>query len=164
MTEPRTRRPGELVFALVLVVFSVAAFWQSFGISGFSGLSEPGVFPMLASGTMLVGAVFILFDTRSVAPPEETGTSPSRRFLTEIVPLRLVGVVGLILVYVLAMPLLGFLVSSAIFLFAAFWFLWRKGPLVSAGLAAGSLAVIYFVFRKVFQVVLPDGSLLQGLF
>ena len=66
--------------------------------------------------------------------------------------------------YVVAMPRLGFVISSAVFLFAAFWFLWRRGPLISLLLAASSLGGVYLVFRKVFQVVLPQGSLTVGMF
>jgi hypothetical protein len=61
MSEPANfRRPGELVFALLIVVFSVTAFWQAYLISGFSGKATPGVFPMLASGIMIVSGVIIV--------------------------------------------------------------------------------------------------------
>lgn len=161
LSGPAARRPGEMVFSLLLVVFSVTAFWQSYAISGFTGLSEPGVFPMLASATMLVSSLLILKDVVSKPENPEAGFT---RFRQQIVPLRLVGVILLILAYVVAMPLLGFVASSAGFLFLSFWYLWRKGPLVSAALTVVSLAVIYFIFRQVFQVVLPQGSLTQGLF
>ncbi len=158
---PSARRPGEVAFSLLLAVFSVTAFWQSFAISGFRGLSEPGVFPMLASATMLLSSLMILRDVMSKSINPDTGLAQFRR---EIVPARLIVVVGFILAYVIAMPLLGFVISSAGFLFLSVWYLWRKGPLVSAALTLASLAVIYFIFRQVFQVVLPQGSLIQGLF
>ncbi|MEO9875562.1 MAG: tripartite tricarboxylate transporter TctB family protein [Anderseniella sp.] len=161
LSGPGARRPGEVLFSLGLSVFSVTAFWQSYAISGFSGLSEPGVFPMLASATMLVSSLLILKDVLSKPAAPDAGFA---RFRQEIVPLRLVGVILLILAYVVAMPLLGFVASSAGFLFLSFWYLWRKGPLVSAALALVSLAAIYVIFRQVFQVVLPQGSLMQGLF
>ena len=158
---PSARRPGEVAFSLLLAVFSVTAFWQSYAISGFKGLSEPGVFPMLASVTMLLSSLVILRDVMSKQAGSETGFAAFQR---DIVPVRLIVVVGLILAYVITMPLLGFVVSSAGFLFLAVWYLWRKGPLVSAGLTLASLAAIYFIFRQVFQVVLPQGNLMQGVF
>ena len=164
MAGSRTRRQGEIVFAILMVAFSVTAFWQAYAISGFSGLSEPGVFPMLASATMLVSAIVVLRDSviRTVPDPEaETGIAA---IILKIVPPRLLAVMTMILAYVVAMPLLGFVVSSALFLLAAFWFLWRRGLLISLALTAASLGGVYVVFRKVFQVVLPQGSLLQGLF
>ena len=53
-------RPAELVFAILISVFSVGALWQAYEISGFKSLTSAGVFPMLAAGTMLVSALIIL--------------------------------------------------------------------------------------------------------
>jgi|TARA_Y100000385_G_scaffold92983_1_gene96010 hypothetical protein len=158
--KPQTppRRPGELVFALLIVVFSVAALWQSYSISGFSGKTTPGVFPMIASGVMVISGVVVLMSaTQLPAPPEG---APG--FLAEILTLRHMVVIGLVLAYVLLMPLIGFVASSAVFLFCSFQFLWRKNPLLMLALTGVTLVIIYVVFREVFQVVLPQGILLQG--
>ena len=158
--KPQTphRRPGELVFALLIVVFSVAALWQSYSISGFSCKTTPGVFPMIASGVMVISGVVVLMSaTQLPAPPEG---APG--FLAEILTLRHMVVIGLVLAYVLLMPLIGFVASSAVFLFCSFQFLWRKNPLLMLALTGVTLVIIYVVFREVFQVVLPQGILLQG--
>ena len=158
--KPQTphRRPGELVFALLIVVFSVGALWQSYSISGFSGKTTPGVFPMIASGVMVISGVVVLMSaTQLPAPPEG---APG--FLAEILTLRHMVVIGLVLAYVLLMPLIGFVASSAVFLFCSFRFLWRKNPLLMLALTGVTLVIIYVVFREVFQVVLPQGILLQG--
>lgn len=160
MSEKRTRRPGELIFAILIGVFSVIALWQAFQISQFTGLSTPGIFPMLAAATMLVSALFIFKETRA-RPNFDSGTE---RFLKTVMPVRLVCIVALVVAYVWAMPWLGFMLSSAIFLFAAIAFLWRKNVFISAALAGFTLAVIYVIFRILFQVVLPKGTLLQGLY
>ena len=65
--------------------------------------------------------------------------------------------------YLVAMPLIGFILASAAFLFLSFSYLWRKSLVVSLLITAVSVASVYFIFRKLFQVVLPSGSLLQGL-
>jgi putative tricarboxylic transport membrane protein len=158
-TEPR--RPGELLFALATVVFSVAAFWQSMLISGLEGPSEPGVFPSLASATMVVASLLVLRTTLPRRPaPEPAGM---RGRLAAIVPPRLVVLAAFVVLYIAAMPALGFMASSALFLFAAFWLLWHRGPLAAAVLTAVSLAAIWLVFREVFQVLLPRGTLLTSL-
>ncbi len=157
---PVARRPGELFFALIILVFSVAAFWQAYSISGFTGKTTPGVFPMLASGVMVVSGLIILLNVaRMPAPGAE---APG--FLTDILTLRHIVLIGLVIGYVLLMPWLGFVISSALFLFCAFQFLWRKNPLLMLALTAVTLAVIYLVFREVFQVVLPQGSLIRDYF
>lgn len=167
--QPSLPRWGERSFSLLLVVFSTTAFWQSYAISGFTGLSTPGVFPMLASATMLVSALCILIQNlrkprKSDSGALDPGSGHLHGSLQGILPLRLVIVVVLITIYVFAMPLLGFLLSSAAFLFLSFSYLWRKPLIVSLLITLVSVASVYLIFRKLFQVVLPEGSLLQSWF
>ena len=162
MTDPPCRRPGEAVFALALVVFSVAAFWQSVEISGLEGPSEPGVFPSLASAMMIVASLSVL--RHALVSKGACRETDLRSKVIAIVPPRLAVLTGVVVAYVAAMPFLGFMVSSVFFLFAALWLLWRRGPLRAAILTAVSLGVIWVVFRAIFQVLLPAGSLAPGLF
>jgi len=151
-------RPGELLFVTLITGFSVVALWQAFEISRFSGLSTPGVFPMLAAGTMLVSALFILSDSLSRRYIESNQNQSKVHVLTW----RLIVVITLVAAYVLAMPYLGFMLSSAVFLLVSFLFLWRKSVGVSVLLTTGTLLAIYLIFRILFQVVLPRGSLVQA--
>ncbi len=159
VSEPENR-PGNIVFAIILAGFSAVALWQAYEISGFKGFSEPGVFPMLAAGTMLLSGLFIVRDavlsSRRASAPEP--------FFKTVLPLRLIIVVALVALYIALMPWLGFMAASAGFLYVAFVYLWGRGLVLSALLTAGTLACLYFIFRIVFQVVLPKGSLLPGLF
>ena len=157
------RRPGELVFAVSVLLFSLAAFWQAYEISGFAGLTTPGVFPMLATGTMVLASLFVLADTAR-RPAEAEGAAVAKRFVAEILPVRHMVLIGLVLAYLLLLPSLGFIASSALFLLAAFQYLWRRHVLITLLLSAGALAAVYVIFRIVFQVVLPEGSLMRGLF
>lgn len=158
MKEPDTLRPGERLFALLLVVFAGYAFWESYGISGFSGLTTGGVIPMLTSGVMLASGLAILAATLRRPPAEKGGI---RALLAYLFPLRVVLFTLLVAVFVAAIPTLGFLPASAVLLFVAIWALWRKGPFLALVISALSVGVIYLLFRVVFQVVLPSGSLWQ---
>ncbi|MFK5979439.1 MAG: tripartite tricarboxylate transporter TctB family protein [Rhizobiaceae bacterium] len=163
MSVQRERRPGELAFALTLLVFSIAALWQAYSISGFKGLSTAGVFPMLAAFAMVVSGLFIVkdilvgrFSSWVITQAPET----EHKVLTA----RLVIMMALVFLYIASMPYLGFMVASAGFLFASFSYLWRKNILISIVLTGVTLTLIYGLFRILFQVVLPKGSLIQGLF
>ena len=158
--KPEHRRPGELAFCILLLAGSLWLFWQSYLISGLTGLTTAGVFPMLASAVMVVAAATILAKALKRPGPRDA----ARRFLSEVTPLRLVIVVALMVAYVFLMPWLGFIVASGLFLFAAFIILWRRGILISLALTALSLGAVYLVFRELFQVVLPQGAFLQGIF
>lgn len=158
------REPGEIAFTIIVLAFSAAALWQAYEISGFTGLSTPGVFPMLAAGTMLLSAIVILRYTLRKSTPDDKEHSLLVRFFREITPWRLILVVAMILAYMLAMPLLGFTISSGLFLFFSFLLLWRRNPLISLLVTAVSLGAVIGVFRVIFQVVLPQGQWVQGLF
>lgn len=157
-------RPGELIFVIVLVAFSATALWQAWLISGFKGLSEPGVFPMLAAGTMLISGVSILRDVFSNAKGGCEEKSQHEGFFQAILPVQLIVMISLVGLYIASMPWLGFILASGLFLFASFVYLWRKNVIISVALTVFSLSCIYGIFRVVFQVVLPKGTLLPGLF
>lgn len=154
-----TRRPGEVIFSIILTVFSVTAFWQSYAISGFTGLSTAGIFPMLAASAMIVSSLVIIKDALEKKPSSKSSFANK---LNEILPIALIQMILLISAYLLAMPYIGFVFSSAFFLFISFLILWKKGVIRSALLAIFALAIIYLIFRTIFQVVLPQGSLIQG--
>ena len=157
MSGQSIRRPGELVFACLLVIFSAAALWQAYRISGFTGLSQPGVFPMLAAATMLASCAFILRDTLLAGK-----AAGSDQHWSSILPRRLVVILAMVAIYLYAMPWLGFVLASGLFLFACIAYLWRKGLAISLALATVSLAAIYFLFRVVFEVVLPQGTVIPA--
>lgn len=151
-----TLRPGERLFALLLVIFAGYAFWESYGISGFSGLTTGGVMPLLASGTMVLTGVVILSDTFRKPRNPEIGITGLIEYLF---PLRVVLFTLLVAIYVAVIPSIGFLAASGGLLFVTIWALWRKGPLPALLISLLSIAAIYVLFRVVFQVVLPIGSL-----
>ncbi|QDL92423.1 tripartite tricarboxylate transporter TctB family protein [Paroceanicella profunda] len=144
------KRPGETIFAILMLALSLFLLWQAVAISGFSALSSPGSFPMAASFVMSVAAVVNLVRTLG-AGPEGPG------FLTTILTRRVVVFSLLILGFGLLLEPAGFLPAALLFLLAAMGFLWRRGPLRVAGIALVALVAIYIVFRLVFQVVLPEG-------
>ena len=164
MSQEPLRRPGEIVFAIIILAFSATALWQAYRISGLTGLSTPGVFPMLAAAAMLGSGFFILRDALRKTASGDPAREQLARFVRDVTPLRLILLVAMILAYMLAMPWLGFTISSALFLFFAFALLWKRGLLISLLVTALSLAVITGIFRVVFQVVLPQGQWVQGLF
>ncbi len=147
------KRPGETGFALLLLILSLAGLGMSWRMASGGGLSGPGVFPLLASGAMATSAAVIL--VRSFGG----GMAAPGAVLAYLAPARLVLFLGLLAAYAVAVPRLGFMVASALFLFAAIWMLWRRGPLASLAVTALAMAAIYAVFRLVFAIVLPTGSL-----
>ena len=61
--DTQERRPGELVFNAVLLIFSLFMFWHAYRIAGFSSLSSAGAFPMAMSALMAVTSSTVLLRT-----------------------------------------------------------------------------------------------------
>lgn len=185
------------MFVAVLIIFSGAALWQAYSIAGFDKWSSPGVFPMLASGTMMICALHIFRDTwrkKKIHPPhdqrehgletastqqalhsaavaseQDAALRSSQRQMKgslpidsdRIFPTRVVFITIALVLYIVAMPALGFLFVSFLFLFASISYLWNKSLWMSMLVSVLSLSIIHIVFRQVFQVVLPYGTLLE---
>jgi hypothetical protein len=111
--------------------------------------------PMFASTLMLVASVFIFLKTLKKDPKAKFSLSNVIQYL---LPKQLIFFSALILVYVLAIPYFGFTLCSGIFLIISILTLWNKGIVWSLIVSISSITVIYFLFRIVFQVILPSGS------
>ena len=155
MNKSKKLRPGEKVFSVILIIFSAILFFESYKISGFSGLTTSGAVPMFASTLMLIASIFIFLETLKKDPKNKFYLLKVTQYL---LPKQLIFFVSLVLIYVLAIPYFGFTLSSGTFLIISILNLWNKGILWSLGVSVFSIAVIYFLFRIVFQVILPVGS------
>ncbi|TCO68886.1 tripartite tricarboxylate transporter TctB family protein [Rhodovulum euryhalinum] len=156
MTPSPGLRPGEILFALVLLGLALFAFREAHGISGFSGLTTGGAMPMTAAAVMVVAAGFILGDAVMRRRAPGAGPGATLRFLFSP---RLVVFAALMAGYGAAIPWAGFLVASTAFLFAAVLILWRRGPLAAGAVTLAAIVAVWVIFRLVFQVVLPTGTL-----
>lgn len=165
MSANRERLPGERIFALLMLVFSAFMLWTSFGISGFKSTTSAGAFPMAASATMLVCSLIVLLQTlKAQAASAQPGETALQHFRRAIAPGVIVWTAVAIFVYMLALERLGFIVASYLYLLVNMRILGERRWLVSALASAFVLAAIYVVFQTAFSVVLPAGSLWQGVF
>jgi hypothetical protein len=151
-TVEATRKPGELVFSMALLMFSIAALYLSSGISGFSSISAPGTLPLLASTILVLSALLITRQTWSLPP------TPDASFTSMITPITLINFSLLGLGYVALLTLVGFVLSTLIYLFASILYLHRQGWLLAFFVSLNSLATIYVIFRVTFKVLLPEGA------
>lgn len=154
MFEPRQRLPGERAFSVALLAASLLLLYFAYRISGFSSVSSPGVFPMAAAAVMVASLVCVLIGERG-AEPEAAGPAA---FFRRVTPPVMLATVALMAALMLLIEPAGFLPAAGGFLFAGMLVLQRGRPLRAALVSALSLAVIYAVFRLVFQVVLPEAE------
>lgn len=145
------RRPGELVFTLVLVLGSAALLWNAYGISGFSALSSSGGVPMATTFVMLLTALIVLLRTARLS------LAPGETLLKDITPRVVMIVVAFLVAYALLLEPLGFLPTSALFLVASVRLLSRRSWPWVVGVSLLALFIIWFVFRIIFSVLMPAG-------
>lgn len=154
--EENQRRPGELAFAAVLLVFSLALLWNAYGISGFTALSGAGAIPMATSFVMALTAGIVMLKTARL-PLDRTET-----LARDILP----GVVVIFAVFLVAYGFLlrplGFLPTSALFLIATIKLLSRRSLAWTVLVSLGSLIVVWLIFRIVFTVLMPAGIVPEG--
>jgi putative tricarboxylic transport membrane protein len=164
MHTARRRLAGEIVFSLILVVFSAFMLWTAYGIAGFSSLTSAGAFPLVATGILLItGLINVVHALREAPSDRVDGESLARQFVRQLTPGVLVSFTLAIAVYMVALEWAGFVISSYLFLVVSMWLLGSRRIVLNLVVAALSLAAIYVIFQTVFSVVLPTGKLLQGV-
>lgn len=150
------RRPGEVVFAVFLTLFSAALLWNAYGISGFDALSGPGTIPMLVAAVMLITAGLSL--ARTLRKPLVATETLGRDILLRQVLIFC----GLLVLYAILLRPLGFLPTSALFLIVSVKLLGRYRWGFSILVAVATLALVWIVFRLIFSVLMPEGIVPEG--
>ena len=149
--DPHTRQPGEVAFALFILICSIGLLVSAYGISGFKALSAPGSVPMATTAVMVVAAVLVMVKTLRM--PAASGLS----FWHDVLPLRIIVLMAMMGAFGFAFKTLGFLPTAGVFLILSMKYLGKRGWAKTTVIALGSLVAIWIVFRVVFTVLLPSG-------
>jgi putative tricarboxylic transport membrane protein len=113
---------------------------------------------------LLISGIVAARQTFKSSPiPGEAGESVSQQFMRLVTPAMLVQFVIAIAVYMVALEPVGFVVSSYLFLVISMWLLGSRKLFLNIWVSALVLACIYGIFQTIFAVVLPTGTLLQGI-
>lgn len=152
----RKLHSGEVTTVWLLLVFSLFVLYQAYRITGFSGLSSAGAFPLAAAFIMSATALYLVLDNLRLAHRQAADDHrPAWLVINALMPLRIVLFTALIVAYMLLLQPLGFLFSTFLFLCSGFIYLRGSTPLRCVLIAAVAVAVIYGLFHYLFRVVLP---------
>ena len=150
------RRPGELGFNLFIIAASLFLLHHAYGIAGFDALSSAGAVPMVTTGLMTLCGVIIL--RQNLRKPGKTAETISR----DILPLPVIVTIATITAYAVLLKPLGFVPTSFLFLLGLIKLFSARSWGFSISAAAGSVALIYIIFRLVFSVLMPAGIVPEG--
>ena len=152
-TKIADRKPGEVVFNGLMLLLSVVLLWKAIDISGFSGFSEPGTFPMSAALIMLVfSSITLMKSIRKNNIGHEITL-----FFKQILPPRILVMMVMVVVFSLTIENVGFLISSFVLLTLSFFIYYKRNVLLAMCISIAALIVVYIIFRLVFLVILPEG-------
>jgi putative tricarboxylic transport membrane protein len=112
---------------------------------------------------VLTGIATVIHTLREAPSAGEPGESLAAQFMRRLTPPVLIGFTIAIAAYMLALERLGFLLSSYLFLVVSMWLLGSRRIGLVLIVSALSLGAIYLIFQTAFSVVLPAGTLLQGV-
>jgi putative tricarboxylic transport membrane protein len=155
---PAARRIAALL-ALLLSALYVTNAWQTLSVGRWH---KPGaaIFPIALGALLAISGLSVLFERRGGddAMPASF-TLPAGNDLR-----RLLLVLGAFALYFLAMPLIGNMVASALFLFASMWLLSDDPNRSPARIAIYAIAIAVsfeWFFVRLLQVQMPGGVFRQ---
>ncbi|WP_238532811.1 tripartite tricarboxylate transporter TctB family protein [Halalkalicoccus jeotgali] len=142
---------SDVIAAGLLFVLSAAVFVVSADFPAGRG-GDPGaaLFPRLITGTIAVLALGLLVK-------DLTASERSAHEIDPTVVRRLAVVVAFPTIYIFAMPILGFPLTTVAFLAGLMWYSGARSVPVVLGSSIGVMLVLYYLFGVLFQVPLPEG-------
>ena len=157
--EKRKLEKGELGFVVVLGVFSLICLIASMRIFVTAPtLNGEGTVPLITSGILVLMSAIMLMEMRGCPKGFEKGIALGQK-ARELLQYLFPGMVGVIilycLIYAILLNVLGFAVSTLIFLVGSMITLNRKNKVRSFVISAITLACIMVLFQYIFKVQLP---------
>lgn len=151
------------LLALLLSALYVANAWQTLSVGHWH---KPGaaIFPIALGALLAISALSVLFERRG----GEDGAMPAAFTLPVGADLRrLLLLLAAFALYFLAMPFIGNMIASALFLFAGMWLLSddpTRSPVRIAIYAIAIAVGFEWFFVRLLQVQMPGGVFRQWLF
>lgn len=165
---------GRLGWLLILpvgfIVLGTMIFVASFQFPDTAAsVTEPGLYPAIVSAVLIVASLISIWELLSVrsrgrasAVPQVTTVNEEERRVARQTWLRAVSVTVLSGLYVVAIPYLGFVVTTYVYCFAIASMLRGRtvrGLVGAAIIAAGLVGAAYFGFVVGLNAPLPQGEL-----
>lgn len=155
----RTLEKGELGFIAVLGVFSLVCLVSSARMfASAPTLNGEGTVPLITSLVLAAMSLIMLFEVRGFPRGFEKGTTFGRK-VKELFQFLFPGMVGVIilycLIYAVLLGVVGFPVSTFVFLVGAMLTLNRENKVRTFVISAVTLACIMILFQFIFKVQLP---------
>ena len=145
------RKPGEITFALLCVLFGLLGYYFALDITS-GELSSPSVAPKVASSVIILMGLAEL-----VRCLKKDRAQPGLKALLHFLfTWDVVFILIMLAAYSILLPILHFPLASFLFLLASLFYL-QKGKrfFLCLAISVSSIAVLVGIFKYVFKVMLP---------
>lgn len=156
------KRYKETIYGAIFFIVAVAYYATSFSIKMYRGYGDTGVdsrfLPqLLATFLMILSVVQIIHGLKNSKTYSGISDTDAKMF-----GLKVILTVIFIAVYIALMPVIGFLIMTALYLFFQITLLMpaeQRNYLLSAKIAVVFSTIVYFLFVQVLSLILPRGIL-----
>ncbi len=146
-------KAGDIVSALLLLAFAATMFGLTLGFPAPGQANDPGT----AALPRIVAVGLGVLAGLQLLRPGKWEPMPRGRTV-----LRLIGIVGLLVVYAIMLETLGFILASTLFLLGAIILAGGRRPLYLVFIPPALSVVLFYVFYVLLGVPLPRGYV-EGL-
>ncbi|WP_173915442.1 tripartite tricarboxylate transporter TctB family protein [Halobacillus sp. Marseille-Q1614] len=138
-----------------LAVFSIGYLYLSFNLREYPYVPVDSDLVPKILGFLLLGLAFFLYFDKSA----ETEEQKAKRVVPKKEIMVMLGVAGMILVYIFFFEILGFLIITTLFIFACSTFLGYRRWLTNCIVSIVFPGSLYYLFNYLLQIKLPQGIL-----
>lgn len=144
------------VISCVFIIISLYIFLEAGTFTeGIGGAPGPGFFPRILASIVIFLSVLEIITSRKVI--EDEASASVKLFCKENA--RVWISLGLIIAYFIGLSILGFVISTIIFLFTMLKYFKVKNKILQLSVPVGITAVLFIVFTVLLDVQLPSGIL-----
>ncbi|WP_439108882.1 tripartite tricarboxylate transporter TctB family protein [Halobacillus litoralis] len=141
--------------SIFLILFAAGYLYLSYNLKEYPYVPVDSDFvPKILGYLLIILAVFLFFDKSS-----ETKEEKEKRQVPKKEMLVLLAVGGMIFLYIFLLEILGFVLSSMLFIFACSWFLGYRKLVTTILVAVLFPLIMYLSFNYLLQIRLPQGVL-----
>ena len=169
-TETMARINKDIFASVFFIFFSITMFFASNSIIKLtvSRIGADFAPKLVAVGIFILGIFYLITSIKkqkqmnNLADTKTSEKESSTEEKKKISPLSVLLTVGLLVLYVVLMPTIGFLITTAVYLFFQMYLLAakveRKIPLFVI-ISVVTSVTVYYLFKSVFYLMLPAGIL-----
>lgn len=141
---------NNLIISLIIMGIALLFFYQTYSFPNVNTQDTgPAFMPRIYAGVLMLLGIFLFFSSfKSVEESQEKNTN-----LVFII-------MGILFIYILLIPIIGFYIVTPIYLFVFLWIVAVRNVIVLISIPIITTSLVFLFFQKLLNVPIPLGLLL----